>query len=144
MFSYNKSLGYIYRTTLCKLCDQEEEDVDHLFFRCGFVKQFWGWFCNWSNFQLPADLTFVSLENHGESLRNCKKVQKLYWALVYDALWSIWMARNDSIFKNKRANPMKTAEEMQLNSYNWLKNRGNCSNLNWYEWCNSPFHFCTM
>ena len=31
-------------TMLCPQCDQEEEDVEHLFFRCGFVKEVWGWF----------------------------------------------------------------------------------------------------
>ncbi|KAL4567530.1 hypothetical protein LXL04_023117 [Taraxacum kok-saghyz] len=58
-------------------------------------------------------------------MRSNKMLIKLFWSLVYTVLWELWKARNDQAFKNKKVNPMKVAEEIQVKAFNWIKNRAN-------------------
>ncbi|KAL4577321.1 hypothetical protein LXL04_013428 [Taraxacum kok-saghyz] len=58
--------------------------------------------------------------------------------LMGTVLWELWKARNDQAFKNKKVNPMKMAEDIQVKAFNWLKNRASIDSLNWHMWCNNP------
>ncbi|KAL4565096.1 hypothetical protein LXL04_029180 [Taraxacum kok-saghyz] len=118
---------------LCTVCEQSHEEVDHLLFACKFAKEIWAWLIRWSGFGLPMPANFGDLCNYGETMKTEKWKRKLFWALTYGAMWSIWGARNDLVFKNKRLTPMRTADDIQLNTFNWIKHRTNRSSLNWHD-----------
>lgn len=85
---------------ICVLCGQEHETASHLFPWCPFTIQVWNLIYRWLDFPfvLPSDIVSHYLQRRG--LFRCKKakvVRSLFWHTV---VWSIWMLRNEVIFKN--------------------------------------------
>lgn len=79
------------------------------------------------------DLTLIaSSPNTGNKL-------KLLGAVCYTLIWEIWKVRNSRFFIMKFCSPLKTMDDFQLISYNWIKHQTNRSNLNWLDWCNNMF-----
>ena len=125
-------------SVMCKFCLLESEEVEHSFFTCVLAKQVWMWFWKWFGIAAGFPYKFESLVQTANLLKYDRKRWKLFWALAYGVLWEIWKARNELIFRHKKAIPMKVAEEIQINTYNWVKNRAHLGDLNWHSWCNCP------
>ncbi|KAL4557504.1 hypothetical protein LXL04_035684 [Taraxacum kok-saghyz] len=85
----------------------------------------WGMFCPDSLVAVDIPTNFLSLVEAVKVHKN-RKMRKLAWALNYVVLWMIWKDRNSVVFKKRRANPMPTADEIQLVAFNWIKFRANC------------------
>lgn len=63
---------------LCPLCEEAPESADHLFLLCDNAWKVWTYCISW------WDMSWV-------------------WAMIlYAVIWSIWKARNEVVFWNKR------------------------------------------
>ena len=123
---------------ICGQCSQQGEDVNHVFFSCNHAKEVWRWFIGWTKLMQESPTNFSSLTDAVNSGNKDMKTKKMLWALVYVAIWLIWKDRNDAVFKNRKTFPMKTADEIQLVSYNWITLRAKRRDIKWYDWCNFP------
>ncbi|KAL4565209.1 hypothetical protein LXL04_029295 [Taraxacum kok-saghyz] len=129
------SRGITVNSCVCKLCFKEDENVDHVFFRCDYSLSVWNWLCKWSRLM---DTTPINFDTFGVSVNSWigdGKRKKLLLSLGYAVMWLIWKERNERFFGNKINNPMKLADDIQLYSFNWIKNRGNFKDLVWTDWC---------
>ncbi|CAK8564283.1 unnamed protein product [Lathyrus sativus] len=84
----------------CKLCQAEDETVNHLFFSCQETKHIWKEVLNWFNFSHDpqpwnAELVWISNNTKGKGW----KVEVLKM-LVAETIYNIWGYRNGKTFGN--------------------------------------------
>jgi len=87
-------------STDCRLCDQNTETQDHLFFECPFAKELWQLTCTEWNLNLNLD----GMEAYINSLNKLKmprKLRSMIQAMTNAVLYHIWHARNKLFFKNE-------------------------------------------
>lgn len=78
----------------CELCIlQEEESLDHLFLKCNFAKRCW-------------QVIGISFSTHLRPLQIIKVIKRklkvpFFMEIIICMAWSIWMQRNDWLFKGE-------------------------------------------
>ncbi|KAL4571325.1 hypothetical protein LXL04_018083 [Taraxacum kok-saghyz] len=105
---------------------------------CSFAGEVWRWFDRWTGRGHRRGEDFPSLISAVKEEYKEKKKRKLHMALSYVVLWQIWKSRNEAVFQKKKSHPMRTADEIQLLAFNWIRNRAKCLSLNLHEWCILP------
>jgi len=84
---------------LCVLCGRMEESAIHFFLHCEVEAKVWIMVLNWVNFNL---ITPPNLATHLDCWFNevcAKKVRKGLLLILHATIWTIWLERNDRIFK---------------------------------------------
>ena len=74
--------------------------MEHILLHCKIAWKIWSFLLNWWGFSFccPKDLT--SLFNQWRSLVS-GKLQSKFWIIIFFATsWSLWLARNDTIFND--------------------------------------------
>jgi len=85
----------------CPLCDQEEENIQHLLIRCVFARQFWYSILHYAGLSVlapqPSDTT---LNDWWRKVENCvdSEVRKGLNSIIILGAWTIWRHRNDCVF----------------------------------------------
>ncbi|XP_048496329.1 uncharacterized protein LOC104906113 [Beta vulgaris subsp. vulgaris] len=94
--------------TTCELCNNGEEDIHHLFFQCEYSAEVWR---NCLRI-LKITRTPVSFLEEvmiaSEQCRRRHKKNKLYGMLFTEAIYHIWLQRNQKIFEGQH----KTTEQI--------------------------------
>ena len=85
---------------LCPLCNKSAETVDHLLIHYDFSWRIWGWWMNIWDFKwaIPSSLKEIFNSWHPPSSQPLFK--KIWWAIFYIIIWSIWKVRNERIFSD--------------------------------------------
>ncbi|XP_019265527.1 PREDICTED: uncharacterized protein LOC109243087 [Nicotiana attenuata] len=84
----------------CHYCDNEQEDIAHIFFECPNAVHFWN--------DILSKSTGNSSNNHHvfnslQCLKNVPFNNHIYWDnLIPFCLWHIWLTRNNNVFNNKK------------------------------------------
>lgn len=107
-------------STICSLCQQETETVQHLFLNCEKTKQLWrevrergGWAG-----RLNAPSSFESLFINMPPAAHCSK--KAWRSIVQAGLWSIWIARNEVIFQDGRWDMARVRMDWRFLLRTWI------------------------
>lgn len=110
----------IIRDATCQWCSQSVETQEHLFFDCSLATFSWSVFKNWTNFLLPSFSEFHSISQCFASVRakNRSPISDICLASVF---WSIWLARNDLIYKNSRISLACLEVAIKYRAYHWAK-----------------------
>jgi zinc-binding in reverse transcriptase len=82
-------------TSLCPMCQQEDETAPHLFLRCSIASQLWEWIPSLTTSQFYLN-SLEDLWASGEQLTG--PVKRRFIALIRAVLWVIWGERNRVIF----------------------------------------------
>jgi hypothetical protein len=85
----------------CPLCDQEEENIDHLLLSCVFTRQFWFSFLQRVNLQeLAPQLENISFMEWWRKIdeESQGSVQKGLNSLIILGVWTLWKHRNRCVF----------------------------------------------
>jgi hypothetical protein len=90
--------------SVCPLCDQEEETIQHLLISCVFARQFWYSLLSRSGLpNLSPDNANCSLDDWWS--RAVEKIprdlQSGFNSLVILGAWSLWRHRNDCVFNGR-------------------------------------------
>jgi hypothetical protein len=90
----------------CSLCNNQEENMHHLFFTCPFAKELWNWIQ--ATFRRHLDLS--SIQN---TIQDCLSVTspQVKEAMLYSIIFtinSIWTCRNKTRFEDIRCNVRQT------------------------------------
>ncbi|XP_022023979.1 uncharacterized protein LOC110924256 [Helianthus annuus] len=109
----------------CVFCEYSPETTDHLFSGCFFSNGIWLAIESWC--RIPNVFAFsirdlVNLHN-SVGFKGIKKVA--FQGIIYIALWSIWRARNDRVFADKRLKVMEVMAEIKSLSFLWFRCRYN-------------------
>jgi hypothetical protein len=83
------------------LCDQEEENIDHVLLSCVFTRQFWFSFLQRVNLQeLAPQLENISFMEWWRRIdeESLGSVQKSCNSLIILVAWTLWKHRNRCVF----------------------------------------------
>ena len=131
--------GIVMPSQRCPICNGEDETEDHLFLSCPVSKAVWTWIFKWCGVNMEQ---FNSLDHLLSILvdnATSAKKRMMSEAIVGGAVWSIWKARNNLVFKGNSFSAPIVFGEFQASLYTWVKYRGNCKSLLWQMWCSNPF-----
>ncbi|XP_071713177.1 uncharacterized protein [Rutidosis leptorrhynchoides] len=124
---------------LCPMCNNIVESVDHALVSCKAAKEVWEGVFKWCGFDLPANANlenlFVGLGSGNISGHRKRIWQAIEWVTGY----SIWKNRNSKVFRNAAWASSKVINEIQVKSYEWIRNRSKDSMCEWLQWLTSPF-----
>ncbi|GKU98577.1 hypothetical protein SLEP1_g11563 [Rubroshorea leprosula] len=107
----------------CVLCEEEEEDSNHLLLNCKIVKWLWKACANWWGITVELQKEcWKTFQHFGAWTKNSQK--RKGWDCIWNAvIWFVWMARNKKIFDNSKVNLIKLFELIRLRSFTWIKAR---------------------
>jgi hypothetical protein len=77
----------------CPLCDQEEENIDHMLLPCVFARQFWFSFLQRVNLEeLPPQLENISFMERWRRIdeESLGSIQKGLNSLIILGAWTLW------------------------------------------------------
>ncbi|KAJ8419287.1 hypothetical protein Cgig2_016815 [Carnegiea gigantea] len=81
----------------CDICDEGEEDMDHLFFKCRWARDFRQAIHKW--WPSPADTTNMSSFMHfTRKLRGLKREKMTTYTIIAAVIYQIWRTRNERLF----------------------------------------------
>lgn len=109
---------------LCPLCNEKSESVNHLLLHCNYAWRVWCWWMKlwdvtWASPpSLKAHLQIWSI--HGRD----PFFKKVWWAVFFIIIWSIWKERNARIFQQVVCSIEKTCEMILLRLGWWIKGWG--------------------
>ncbi|KAJ0471107.1 hypothetical protein HanIR_Chr14g0726101 [Helianthus annuus] len=95
------------------MCDEYDEDANHLFVSCGIPQQIWEFVTSWcrmSHIYILELKDFLKVQNR---CRGSGKWRKMVSSIIQTTLWVIWKNRNDVVFNNKQPNLAKIKEEIR-------------------------------
>ncbi|XP_026398992.1 uncharacterized protein LOC113294831 [Papaver somniferum] len=112
--------------TKCKLCNEIQETLSHLFLHCNYATQVW------MHFDFNMDFIRNGTTTFHEWLTNCFKNPKrgeydIEWHVLCSIIiWSILKVRCDVVFKKKTQNSIVIAKNIIafINSYNTVTKSG--------------------
>jgi hypothetical protein len=88
----------------CVFCSIEEEDIQHVFFKCHMINQVWDYIFKWMGVNF---LVFTSVLDHLLSFggiikgKNTKRLRYIIWLAT---TWCIWRTRNNILFRGDYVN----------------------------------------
>ncbi|XP_058740819.1 uncharacterized protein LOC131613141 [Vicia villosa] len=93
-----KNMGML-QNTICEMCKEEDEDLDHLMFKCKGTSTIWQEILKWLDVKIDnnIDMAWIKRNYKGKGWQNA-----LLKAAVTEVFYEIWMYRKSKIFGNKR------------------------------------------
>jgi len=127
-------------STLCVMCNGEDESSLHLFLHCHVAVTVWSKLMMWLNSKF---LTPLNLFVHWECWsRRCGNKNRLrgQWLIWNTAIWVLWKARNDKNFKDINYEVDEIVEEIKVLSWRWMLHHLSIPACLYYEWCWDPIY----
>jgi hypothetical protein len=91
-------------TVACPICLAEEESVDHILLHCHKHWIVWSRIINWWGLAWCCPKNLATLFSQWESLVYGKFYKKAWLMLFFSMTWSLWLQRNEVIFKQTTPN----------------------------------------
>ncbi|XP_071712651.1 uncharacterized protein [Rutidosis leptorrhynchoides] len=125
-------------TIRCPICDDDIESIDNALFHCKVAKEVWHRVFNWWSIPFPSTLD-ASNAFQGKFLATSSHDVESYWqAVEWVTGYMIWKNRNSATFSNKVATPAAIVNEIQLLSFEWIRNRSKREKYEWHIWLSNP------
>ena len=84
----------ISRTSICVLCNQHDEDIDHLLYKCKEVKQLWNNVQQWIKNKLAINLEFTTLMKTLGYLETDNNFWPINLILMSTRKYIFWCSKN--------------------------------------------------
>jgi hypothetical protein len=113
----------------CVFCLYYDESCDHLFISCPFANSVWTDFYHWLGVDSVRAVRCVdNFVNHRCLFKEkqWRRWKHLFW---FSVLWSLWSARNNSIFNGMATNSSVVLLKTMSLFSDWLLNPISCLNF---------------
>jgi hypothetical protein len=122
----------------CVGCVGKIETSCHLFLHCPCAMKVWSEIFKWLGVEIVIPPSLVTLfEVFLESARKAK--MRSGFVLIWHAsLWSMWRARNNSMFADGSFSPMEIVDNIKVVSWKWSLSRLKLFPCLFYEWSWDP------
>lgn len=123
---------------LCRFCNAELETTSDLFLHCRFSYFVWMFVYNWIRLDtaLTGNLKDLLLQHSGLiSGRASNEVWRMFW---FATIWSIWLHRNDLIFKQGTLDFDNVTELIKIKVWSWSNSRVKKECFSFMDWCLNP------
>lgn len=122
---------------LCKFCNLVSESTSHLLFSCSLSMDVWLACYRWLGVQIV--LLATSKEHFlqfslGWSNNQRRGAHSIWLAVV----WSLWMARNEVVFRNGVADISCIVDLVRWRSWHWIKSKFSEFAYSFFEWFSQP------
>lgn len=99
-------------SVICKCCEMEEEDNNHVLIKCPTAATLWEGIFRWCGIPQPTFGNIGDLVKFCSQWGRCSKRRKPLISICSGAAWLIWKARCDLIFKENRITPIKVVDNV--------------------------------
>ncbi|GJR44831.1 RNA-directed DNA polymerase, eukaryota [Tanacetum coccineum] len=86
----------------CPICDNAIESTDHLFFRCGLVRDIANKVLSWWNLDHANLNSYAEWKSWLVSIRMDSKLKKMFEGVWYSIWWYVWIYRNKLLFDERK------------------------------------------
>ena len=109
---------------ICPLCDKNSETVDHLLLHCEFSWKIWGWWFHIWNQAWVSPKTLKDLFISWSPENSNPFFKKIWWAMFYIIVWSVWKERNERVFRSSQCSHDQIRELILTRIGWWIKGWG--------------------
>ena len=103
------------------------------------AKEVLEWVFNWCKIDPKSFDSIGDLLSFAADWGRCPKKKRIFLAIVYGFVWSMWKTRNDCNFNRKKATVAGITDNICTLVFDWVKHRGSFANCNWAHWICFPF-----
>ncbi|GKV30536.1 hypothetical protein SLEP1_g39339 [Rubroshorea leprosula] len=122
----------------CCWCNSSTETPDHLLVNCNLASSLWmkcyKW---WGKKYVLGNSCMMVLEQH-KWIGGPKSLDKEWNFIWFAVVWTLWLGRNDRIFKAKEAKAYYFFQLVQTRSFYWAKNIAGLDGFSLTNWCKNP------
>ncbi|GKV12022.1 hypothetical protein SLEP1_g23227 [Rubroshorea leprosula] len=122
----------------CEFCGHQMEETSHIFTHCKVAYDLWNACFRWWGIRTTLDRERCKVfQQHPSALKvaGINEGWRCIWLVV---VWTVWLARNDSIFKGKEAGKCNLLDLVQLRSFSWMKCRKKSYLFSLSDWIQDP------
>ena len=103
----------------CFMCEEEEENIDHLLIHCKFAKMLWDLLLSivGISWVFPQSVIHTLLAWQGTAVG--KKRRKIWFAAPLCLFWNLWRARNLLVFENEVPSAQRIKVNFVSNFWTW-------------------------
>ncbi|GJS83857.1 RNA-directed DNA polymerase, eukaryota [Tanacetum coccineum] len=129
--------GIILESSMCPLCHSEEEDINHVLFRCDLAKIIFRRICRWWDLDWHDIESFSDWFSWFSLIRLTAKSKSMLEGVFCVAWWSIWGLRNRIIFNETPPRRSVIFDDIVSFSFTWCSSR--CNRVfSWDSWLKNP------
>jgi hypothetical protein len=122
----------------CVNCVGRVESAVHLFLHCPKALVVWYEVFRWLSVVIVMPNSIASLFRMTRGAANNKKTRQGLLMVWHVTIWSIWKARNNTIFASGVSSPSDIIEAIKVLSWKWSLARLKVKPCLFYEWCWVP------
>lgn len=125
------------KNLFCVFCNGEIENTDHIFIQCKVAYKVWMKVYGWIGLVviLPSKMSELYLQHMGSFGK--KYVRKRELGVWHAVVWSLWLERNDIIFKNGEFQMGRVIEMIKFRSWSWMAIEKEWK-YHFVRWCMNP------
>ncbi|GKA86877.1 hypothetical protein Tco_0808588 [Tanacetum coccineum] len=116
----------------CPICDNAIESTDHLFFRCGLVRDIANKVLSWWNLDHANLNSYAEWKSWLDSIRMDSKLKRMFEGVWYSIWWYVWIYRNKLLFDERKPLKSMLIDNVIASSFYWCKYRSKAS-FGWNE-----------
>ncbi|GKC75706.1 RNA-directed DNA polymerase, eukaryota [Tanacetum coccineum] len=130
--------GVLVSPISCPIGCTDQEDSNHILFRCDMAVGVTRLVCRWWNQAwIPFD-SYHSWFVWFNSIRLSANSKGVLEGVFYVMWWSIWIFRNQLLFAAKKPRKDVLFDDIVLRSFNWCSARSKCT-FRWDSWIQHPY-----
>ncbi|GKU90798.1 hypothetical protein SLEP1_g4749 [Rubroshorea leprosula] len=122
----------------CILCGLASEDPNHLFIHCKIAWGLWNNCYRWWGSKQVLDRDCGRVFDQHPFIFNIKEVRRGWECIWFSVIWSIWLARNEKLFRGKEVESGRLLELVQMRSFKWIKGKRRGSLFTVTDWILNP------
>ncbi|GKC00277.1 RNA-directed DNA polymerase, eukaryota [Tanacetum coccineum] len=132
-----KRRGIILDSSMCFLCQSDDEDINHVLFRCELAQIIVRRICRWWELDWQGLMSFSDWQSWFSSIHLPSKVKNMLEGVFCVAWWSIWGLRNRTIFNETPPRRSVIFDDIVSYSFTWCSSRCNRA-FSWDSWLKTP------
>ncbi|KAJ4839076.1 hypothetical protein Tsubulata_032282 [Turnera subulata] len=106
---------------LCPFFSISTETISHLFIHCHHTWSLWSKICRWWGVKWSAPRDLTSLFSQWFLLGGNYNSTSSWISILFSTPWSIWLARNNLIFRNKEVDWERLFDIILLRCITWIR-----------------------
>ncbi|CAL0310327.1 unnamed protein product [Lupinus luteus] len=109
-----------------------------MFFSCSFTYSVWQLLYNWLTINTVLPLHLIHHFNNHMGLPSLKNRSK-HWSTIWlTTIWSIWLSRNNIIFKNTKPSLQHILDTANVKSWLWINSKDENDTFSYSYWLSLP------
>ncbi|GJS65283.1 putative RNA-directed DNA polymerase, eukaryota, reverse transcriptase zinc-binding domain protein [Tanacetum coccineum] len=125
-------------STLCPICGEDVETVNHIFFSCEMAKDLWALLARWWSLDIPICSNFLDWSSWLDSLHLSSKVKLFLKGVGGTLLWAIWNFRNRLVFSVPPPKKAVLWDYIVSQFFLWISSRNHRIKFSWVNWSQHP------